>query len=160
MKSSLIILLGFVLFYCSNQPDANTYDSIQEDIKTLNVLLDEAEQLIRTEFSADKYMSFFEENAVIYPPESSPIQGKKNISEFYAAFGTFNSPSFSFSDRSFKVGDSIAVAKYEGYGAIINVDSGDTLTVSNHKYIDVLMKQSDGNWKIVWHMWNKNKPIE
>jgi len=157
----LLIVSGFVI-HCSEpeEPVIAKQDQIESDIKVLNNQLDEIELLCKN-LIVDNYISFFHENAVILPPGQAPIKGIEEIREFYSVFEEVFIPSFDlvYSERKFKVEDSLAVRRYEGYAEIPLQDGNDTL-ISNNKYIDLLTKQSDGSWKIIWHMWNENEPTK
>jgi ketosteroid isomerase-like protein len=147
---------------CNNQNQKAEIiaDKHLSDLKVLNDQLDEIEELC-LDLKVESYMFYFDENAVIFPPGQAIIQGKDSITKFYSIFEELFVPSFKavYSERSFEIDDSVAVRRYNGFAEIFFKDSSDTL-ISNNKYVDVLKKQKDGSWKIVWHIWNENSPVE
>lgn len=156
----LIVLL--TISSCSNTQESKESNEEQQmiDIQALNTQLDEIELLCKNLVTND-YMSFFHEEAIIFPPGQSPIKGIEAIREFYSVFEKVFVPSFDlvYSERYFEVEDSLAIRRYNGYAKIFYKDNSDTL-ISNNKYVDMVKKQPDGSWKIIWHMWNENKPIQ
>jgi len=163
-----LIILNFVIITlaigisCNNQSQKEEIvtTNYESDLKALNDQLDEIEELC-LDLKVESYMFYFHENAVIFPPGQSTIKGKDSIAVFYNVFEELFIPSFKnvYSERSFEIKDSMAVRRYNGYAEILFRDSPDTL-ISNNKYVDMLKKQPDGSWKIVWHIWNENQPVE
>jgi ketosteroid isomerase-like protein len=161
-KVSLIIISLVITMGCTNQKKTDQIDNSnsERDLMALNDQLDEIEKLC-LDLKVENYMSYFHDDAIIFPPGQSIIQGKDSITKFYRVFEELFVPSFKnvYSERSFEINDSIAVRRYNGFAEILFKDSPDTL-FSNNKYVDLLKKQPDGSWKIMWHIWNENKPSE
>lgn len=163
-----LVILSFVIITlaigisCNNQSQKEEIitTNYKNDLRTLNDQLDEIEELC-LDLKVESYMFYFHEDAVIFPPGQSIIQGKDSIAKFYSVFEEIFVPSFKnvYSERSFEIDDSLAVRRYNGFAEILFKDSPDTL-ISNNKYVDVLKKTKDGSWQIVWHIWNENRPIE
>ncbi len=162
IKSILIIISLAIGLRCNNpkQIDERAKINHEDDQRTLNDQLDEIEELC-LDLKVDSYMSYFHDDAIIFPPGQSSIQGIDSIAKFYSVFEELFVPSFKnvYSERSFEIDDSVAVRRYHGFAEILFKDSPDTL-ISNNKYVDVLKKQPDGSWKIIWHIWNENRPVE
>ena len=162
IKLILIIMALAIGLRCNNpkQMDEMITINYEEDQKALNDQLDEIEELC-LDLKVESYMSYFHDDAIIFPPGQSSIQGKDSIAKFYAVFEELFVPSFKnvYSERAFEIDDSVAIRRYSGFAEIRIKDSPDTL-ISNNKYVDVLKKQADGSWKIIWHIWNENRPVE
>lgn len=153
MEKWICIYLLSVLLAC--QPVAKP-DDLPRDEWRLNQQLDEIVALC-PDFNLDKYLSFFETDAVIFPPSGPPVKGVEAIRKYLSGFNEVFVPSFSceYSDRNFEIRDSLAVRTYRSYGKIPYLHSNDTL-ISDNKYLDVLKKQPDGSWKIIRQIWNAN----
>jgi len=162
IKIILIIISLSIGLSCNNpkQGDQMSIINFENDLKILNDQLDEIEELC-LDLNVESYMSYFHNDALIFPPGQSSIQGKDSIAKFYSVFEESFVPSFKnvYSERSFEIEDSVAVRRYNGFAEILFKDSQDTL-ISNNKYVDVLKKQSDGSWQIIWHIWNENGPVD
>lgn len=158
MKDFILFFLLCLTFACTT---GTSQHSLQEQLRLDQDMLDQQLDAIVAlcqDFQMEKYLSFFEEDAIIFPPGRGPVMGVDSIRQFLSGFNDVFIPSFTceYTDRNFEIHDSLAVRSYRSYGEIPYRQSDDIL-ISDNKYIDILMKKPDGSWKIIRQMWNSNK---
>ena len=162
MKIRLIstYLLATTTFLCNCTPNSENETNREylqkSEIEVLNNQLDEIESLCQN-LILDKYLVYFHKDAMILPPGQTPKVGIEKIREFLSGFDEVFIPSFvcQYTERKFEIKDSLAVRQYRSFGKIPYKNSADTL-ISDNRYMDVLKKQTDGSWKIIWQIWNAN----
>ena len=160
MKFWTVIFSLWFALGCTSGGEANTSKpgaEKSEDLIQLNRQLDSIVALCE-DFNLDRYLSYFANDAIIFPPGRGPLIGVDSIRQFLSGFNDVFIPSFTceYSDRNFEIHDSLAVRSYRSYGEIPYRQSDDIL-ISDNKYVDILIRKPDGSWKIIRQMWNSNK---
>ncbi len=157
-----LLIMVSILLHCTPRQVHDREEQTQRssDSLALNNQLNEIELLCEN-LVLDHYLAYFYEDAMLLPPGQAPIKGIEAIREYLSGFYDFFIPSFEcqYSERKIEVEDSLAVRQYKSFGRILYLNAKDTL-ISDNKYMELVKKQSDGSWKIVWQMWNANKPIQ
>ena len=105
---------------------------------------------------ADEYAEFFCEEGVLMPPNAPPMHGRKAIREWAAQF--FSSYKLNVSTYSMEqqiIFDAVAVSRYVASGTYLPVSGGAGIPF-DQKYIDILVKEVDGVWRMNAHMWSSN----
>jgi ketosteroid isomerase-like protein len=102
----------------------------------------------------ETYLKYFTDDAVLLPARGPAIDGKANALAFYnRAFEGLRSLQVQYGEPTILIDGSLAVMRYTGV-ARVELAGQDAPSTSANKYVDVLQKQNDGSWKIVWHAWN------
>jgi uncharacterized protein (TIGR02246 family) len=101
------------------------------------------------------YSSLFTEKGALMPPGSPAVVGRSNIGEWIERFlGSYelNVKTFAFDDRV--IGESVAFCRWTASG-IFRHSHGEQFEF-NQKYLDTIVKDSDGQWRFAIHMWSPN----
>lgn len=102
----------------------------------------------------DQIVSFWSDDATIFPPEVPAIRGKDAIRQFVA--GSMEIPGFSVSWEPSEV--VIAPSGDFGYTTGANAftvpDADGNLITTHNRYVTVWKKEADGSWKCVMDIWN------
>ena len=106
----------------------------------------------------ERIVSFWTEDAVVYPPREAPVIGKAAIRKYVAA--SLAVPGFAI---SWKPGEAVVSASGDlGYTTGTNSftfpDAQGQLTTSHGRYVTVWRKESDGRWRCVIDSWNEAPP--
>lgn len=142
-----------ILLLSACQPAANTSEA---DRQVLRAQLEVFESMTTPDWS--RYLGYFTDDAILYPPDRPAIFGKPAAQAFYeAAFGGIASVSIDYSEPTIDIAGDLAVRRYEMVGTAF-LDSGDSFEARN-KYIDVLRRQPNGDWKITVHAWSPNEAL-
>jgi ketosteroid isomerase-like protein len=106
----------------------------------------------------DAIVSFYDESAVILPPNAPPVTGKAAQKEFWAGMLV---PGMSLAGQDVK----LEVAKsgdlaylYGTYELSITPPNGGPATQDKGKLLEVWKKQADGKWKCVADTFNSDSP--
>jgi len=128
----------------------------------------EAEQAIRMATDAaskaaqakdvGRWITFYTDDATIYPPNEPILKGKEAIQEWISE--AVADPDFAISWQTTKV--EVAEAGDLGFASgtyeeTVNDEEGNPVSVQG-KWVAVYKKQADGTWKCVTDIWNKNQP--
>lgn len=114
------------------------------------------------------FLSFFAEDATIFPPNSPILRGKARIREHYAkAFGT---PGFrlTWTPIDADVAENGDLGYTYGTFEMSKQDASGRLLSRSGKYCTIWKKQSDGRWKVVADIGNtgdvpapgRERPVE
>ena len=102
----------------------------------------------------EKVLSFWAEDAILYPPGSPPVTGKPAIREYVAK--SFQTPGFSISWKTANVvvSRSVDLAYATGTNRVtFSGPDGKQVTVDG-KAVTVWRRERDGVWKCVIDIWN------
>ena len=106
---------------------------------------------------AQGYGRFITDDAIFLGPGSAPIAGKDTLIPWLA--GWFAEWQFSFPEWNTEeviVAGDIAIHRYSGV-ATLTPKRGGEATVADRKYIDILRREADGQWRVARHMFNLNR---
>ena len=99
----------------------------------------------------ENYLEFFVDKLVLLPPGRRAIHGREAALEFYNnSFGSLTAFSAVAQQPEILVDGDLATRRYVvNYKFQVGADSEPGS--SSGRYIDILQKQADGTWRIVWH---------
>ena len=144
MKNSRSIFYLFIFllsFSCSE--DGSPVDWKAEIIKAS----DEYTEAIAA-VDADKMLSFWAEEMIIFRPEGDDFVGKKSFSEFVRKFyDGLEVKDVQIHSRTLKVSAGLGVETVD-YSESIRIDEGDWLPVRG-RYLAVWQKDGQRDWKII-----------
>jgi uncharacterized protein (TIGR02246 family) len=159
-NTSLIVCLALVALAagCSSKPPAPPPDTRPADVQAVKDV--EAAWIKDTNTKdADKFVSYFAEDASTLYPGAGIVNGKEAIKA--AAVAYFADPNFSLTCES-------ARAMASKGGDMVYSQGTYTMTVTNPKtkkpvtdkgkYLTVYTKQADGSWKVVADTMNSDSP--
>jgi ketosteroid isomerase-like protein len=94
----------------------------------------------------DRAVSYWAEDAIVYPPGSAPLSGKAAIRDYVVK--SFQTPGFSISWKT----DTVTVTT--GTNRVtFNTPDGKAVTIDG-KAVVVWRRQKDGAWKCAVDIWN------
>ena len=137
-----------------------TDDRIEADISAIRNQLDEFEAVllspdVSTPVQIQNYLEFFGDDPVVFPPEDDSVHGYDAVLAFYTAGfagGTFLSVDYHTHVPEIFVQGDIAIRRYIG-SSEAKFEGELELYSSNNRYIDILRRQADGEWRVIWHAW-------
>lgn len=106
---------------------------------------------------AEGYASYLTDDAIYLGPGQPAIMGKQKIRDFVADF--FKNWNFSFPQWTTEeviVAGEIAIHRYSGVATLTPKSGGEPL-IADRKYMDVMRKETDGQWRLARHMLNLNR---
>ena len=106
---------------------------------------------------AEAYVKYITDDALILAPGQPPIQDKANIHSWLTLFFTryeFSLPQWTTNEVLVR-GD-VAIHRYSGVATLTSRKNGNVF-VADRKYMDVLRKEADGQWRVARHMLNLNR---
>jgi len=102
----------------------------------------------------DRIVSYWSDDAKVYPPGAPILEGKQAIRDFIAA--SLKTPGFRVSWEPAEVvvapGESIGYTA--GRNRLTFPDSSGNIVTSLGRYVTVWRKNADGAWKCVIDIWN------
>ena len=102
-----------------------------------------------------EYLGYYVDDPILLPPGDDAVQGYDAALAFYTegfAGGTIIAVDYhSHAPEIFLRGD-IAIRRYIGSSEVKWAGELENYT-SYNRYIDVLQRQADGEWRVVWHAW-------
>ena len=112
-----------------------------------------------------QYVNLLDENIIMIPPGAGDIMGRESYANFLIpVFGNAEYKVEPVGDIDIQILGNMALARYD-YTIYVTMKAGianitdsaaalDKL-VNRSKYHDVLLRQTDGGWKVLRHMWNE-----
>jgi ketosteroid isomerase-like protein len=98
---------------------------------------------------------YYTDTARILPPNMPALDGQAAIVQGYTAMGQFKT--FKFGPLSIEGQGSTAYVESTWEGTFVSPGGGEPITETG-KGLEVMQKQSDGNWKTTRDMWNADAP--
>ena len=117
----------------------------------------------------EQYLSLLDDDIIMIPPGAKDVVGKAAYAEFLIpVFAGAEYKVERLGDYQIEIFGDCAVARYDYDIKITLKDGTEQIDQSgalnqqsnNMKYHDVLIRRSDGNWKVLRHMWNDNVDSE
>jgi len=104
---------------------------------------------------AEKIVSFWADDAKVYPPGAPVIEGKAAIREFIN--GALSAPGFSanWDVHEVVVSPDGKMGYTLGVDQFTEADSTGALLTMKGRYVTFWRKESSGNWKCVIDIWNE-----
>ncbi|MDN3667979.1 SgcJ/EcaC family oxidoreductase [Echinicola jeungdonensis] len=151
MKNFVIItVIPFVLcLHACGLTDTTSADI--ESIKSMS----KARAKAFNEGDAKKITSYFTEDAVLMAPGTPPMTGPEAVEAYYQAiFDQYETRLNSYYNEVKVSGD---LAYGRGTAEVILIPkNGDTIMTSTSKYLNILQKQPNGEWRTTHDIWNEN----
>lgn len=148
-------MLASTLLAC-NKPSENENEIISDKAfiaKQMDVIEDAASSGFSTDSLLKLYMNLFTDEPVLLPPGRSAIQGYDSALAFYMnAFNNIEIRSVVYEEPVILIEGDMAVRRFLGTTKFQLSGQTDTLS-SSSRYLDILQKEPDGKWRIVWHAW-------
>lgn len=108
------------------------------------------------EGDAKTIAAYFSEDAVLLAPGAEPKIGPKEVEAYYQSiFDQYETRLHSYYDEVEVSGD---LAFGRGTAEVTLIPkNGDSTTASVSKYLNILQKQPNGEWKTTHDIWNDNQ---
>ncbi len=101
----------------------------------------------------------YTDDAILMPPNNSPVRGKQAIELYLAEIGSqLQASNFQLSILEVDVQGGTTIVRGI-YSANITIPGVDAPIEDRGKTLQVWKKQADGSWKIHRDIWNSNMPI-
>ena len=101
----------------------------------------------------------YTDDAILMPPNHSPLEGKQAIEKYLAEIGSqLQASNFQLSILEVDVQGDTTIVRGT-YSANITIPGVDAPMEDRGKTLQVWKKQADGSWKIHRDIWNSNMPI-
>jgi ketosteroid isomerase-like protein len=106
----------------------------------------------------ERIVSFWTDDAVIYPPREAPVVGKQAIRTYVGE--SLKIPGFAINWKPLEVVVSSAgdLGYTTGTNAFTFPDDQGHLTTANGRYVTAWRKEKDGRWRCVVDFWNEAPP--
>jgi uncharacterized protein (TIGR02246 family) len=148
-RFAVLVIVG-VLLTCAGCASAGS----QTDVKAQILRLDAEWSRVAQDRDVDRAVSFWADDAIVFPPGSPAVAGKSAIREFVAK--SFQTPGFSISWTTTNVAVSRSgdIAYTTGTNRVtFSAPDGGRVTVEG-KAVAVWRREKDGAWKCVIDIWN------
>ena len=102
------------------------------------------------------YLGYFVDDPVLLPPDEGAVQGYDAALAYYTegfAGGTVVAVDYHLQEPEIFLKGDMAIRRYIG-SSEVKWDGELEHYSSYNRYIDVLQRQADGEWKVVWHAWH------
>jgi ketosteroid isomerase-like protein len=103
-----------------------------------------------------EYLGYFVDDPVLLPPDESAVQGYDAALAYYTegfAGGTVVAVDYHLQEPEIFLNGDMAIRRYIG-SSEIKWDGELEHYSSYNRYIDILQRQADGEWRVVWHAWH------
>lgn len=95
-------------------------------------------------------------DATVLPPMEPAVQGGEAIRKYFVNFTSGFSGPFEINTTAVEGRGDLAYASGTYRDSLTPKKGGGKPVVDEGKYLEVLKKQADGSWKIVYDIWNSN----
>ncbi|MCR9052593.1 MAG: SgcJ/EcaC family oxidoreductase [bacterium] len=128
---------------------------VSSDIKAIEAMSN-ARAKAFNEGDAKTIAAYFSEDAVLLAPGAEPKIGPKEVEAYYQSiFDQYETRLHSYYDEVEVSGD---LAFGRGTAEVTLIPkNGDSTTASVSKYLNILQKQPNGEWKTTHDIWNDNQ---
>jgi len=154
LRFSVCIVAGMTLLVgCSSKEEANLESDTAaiNDILTMYASSSEAGDL-------SAWLSLWTEDGVQMPPNEPPVIGKDQIQKANkAAFDQFTFE-MEITNKEIQIAGDWAFSRGT-YAATVSPKNGDQPFPIDGKFMTILERQPDGNWKIHRDIFNSNVPL-
>ena len=148
MKNILFYMIALLLL-----------SSCQKDISSDVVAITAMSKARATAFNegdAKAIAAYFTEDAVLMAPGVEPKVGPKAVGTYYQSiFDQYETRLNSYYDEV-EVSGSLAFGRGTAEVTLIPKNGDSTTTTSVSKYLNILQKQPNGEWKTTHDIWNDN----
>lgn len=157
----LRFLLSFAVaaFVCSGLTTAaaqKAKSSENKDVAAINALYAQWNEALATR-GADGYVSFFVDDGAVLPPDGPAVEGKEAIRKWMQkSLADYEIKDAKMEFGPVRTSNGWAVRRFSLAAMRVPKDGG-VPRYFNNKYLDVIQKQPDGQWKFVYRMWSSNE---
>ena len=156
----LRFLLSFAVaaFVCGGLTTAvaQKAKSSDDDVAAINALYTQWNQALATR-GADGYVSFFVDDGAVLPPDGPAVEGKEAIRKWMQkSLADYEIKDAKMEFGPVRTSNGWAVRRFSLAAMRVPKDGG-VPRYFNNKYLDVIQKQPDGQWKFVYRMWSSNE---
>ncbi len=150
------LLATSMLLACQQGSDSRA----EADLSAIRNQLNEIEEIflspeVPLETIIQEYLKYYVDDLVLLPPGEDAVQGYDAALAYYTegfAGGTILAVDYhTHAPEIFLKGD-MAIRRYIG-SAEVKFDGELEHYSSYNRYIDILQRQADGEWRVVWHAW-------
>ena len=101
----------------------------------------------------------YTDDAILMPPNNSPVRGKQAIEKYLAEIGSqLQASNFQLSILEVDVQGDTTIVRGT-YSSSFTVPGTDAPMEDRGKTLNVWKRQADGSWKLHRDIWNSNMPI-
>jgi len=148
-NTSLYIIAMLLLSSCQMEKD------VSSDIEAIEAM-SEARAKAFNEGDASTIAEYFTEDAVLMAPDAEPKVGPKAVEAYYQSiFDQYDTRLNSYYNEV-EVSGKLAFGRGTAEVTLMP-KNGDSTTVSVSKYLNILQKQPNGEWKTTHDIWNGNQ---
>ena len=152
------LLVASLLLACNQHPD----QQLESDLAALHGDLADIQDLLSSGLPIttinERYLEFFVDDLVLLPPGRQAIQGRDAALTFYNnVWGGVTELTLEYQKPEIIIDGDLAVRRYVGRAEFRPNAESEPVTGSG-RYIDVLRRQGNGDWRIVWHAWTRIVP--
>ena len=152
------ILLSTTLMVACQQVADNRTDS---DLSAIENQLKQFEETLLTpdlpiEALLQGYLGYFIGDLVLFPPDEGAVQGYDAALAYYTegfGGGTVVAVDYHLEEPEIFLKGDMAIRRYIG-SSEVKWDGELEHYSSYNRYIDILQRQADGEWQVVWHAWH------
>ena len=151
----VILLAAMSLSACQQNPGSQ----VEADLSAIRSQLEDIEAVLSSGLPIttinQKYLEFFVDELVLLPPGRKAVHGREAALAFYNdTFGMITALSMVYQAPEIIVEGNLATRRYVG-NSKFQIDTESEPGSASGRYVDILQKQSDGAWRIVWHTWTR-----
>jgi uncharacterized protein (TIGR02246 family) len=154
MRKHVVSFVGLsLLFACAFLLITRPSIASPQDAKTKALIALDSEWSHAAEArNVDALVSYYADDAVIYPPESPKVQGREAIRKVWAGF--LAQPTDKIAWKAVTAGVDGNTGWTAGSYADASTGPDGKIVPSTGKYLCIWHKGTDGKWKVVHDMWN------
>jgi ketosteroid isomerase-like protein len=155
--NSLLILIIIALGVTLATNNRGAMVAGQDEVARINQLYEDWFRAVE-EGDIPLYLSVLDPEIELIPTDADPIKATANYGEFLV--GVFASNRFKIErlgDKEIEVREDLAYARYD-YNIIRTDVASGKVYESKRNFVDVLRKNSDGDWHVFKHIWNYTTP--
>lgn len=105
----------------------------------------------------DDYFNYITDDFIFLGPGAKPVDDPDSLRAFLDRFLSANDFTMpQWTSEEIEIRDDLAIHRYSAV-AYIKPKSGTGVVESDRKYLDVLKKNENGQWKVYLHSFNSNK---
>jgi ketosteroid isomerase-like protein len=132
---------------------------ITDERELLRAVDKEWSAVARQGADVDRIVSFWSDDAKVYPPGAPILEGQPAIRDFVAASLKIDGFSVSWEPAEVVVGSGGTIGYTTGRNRFTLPDASGNETTSEGRYVTVWRKDADGAWRCTIDIWN-NGPHE
>ena len=155
MKNLLFVAILVPIAFLTNCKSSNNDDNAineKQIMELFNKLLEGSER-----GDVDAYLNCITDDFIFLGQGMKPISNRDSLRVFLGDF--FSNYTFSFSNlivHEIEIREDLAIIRYSGI-AIISSKNDSSILELDRKYLDVVKKNKNGEWKFYLHSFNTNK---